>query len=60
MKTEPLASAKAKLSALVEEIDRTHEQVTITRNGVPVVVVLAADDYDELMETLALLADPAA
>ena len=57
MRTEPLASVKAHLSALVEEIARTHEQYTVTRNGTPVVVMMAADDFEALMETLALLRD---
>jgi prevent-host-death family protein len=60
MKTEPLANAKAHLSALLDEVARTHEQYTVTRNGVPVAVILAADDFEALMETLALLRDQAA
>jgi antitoxin YefM len=57
MKTAPLADVKAHLSALVDEVVRTHEQVTITRNGQPVAVVLALEDYESLLETLALLDD---
>jgi antitoxin YefM len=57
MKTAPLADVKAHLSALVDEVVRTHEQVTITRNGEPVAVVLALEDYESLLETLALLDD---
>jgi antitoxin YefM len=48
---------KAHLSAMVDEIARTHEQFTVTRNGTPVVVMMAADDFEALMETLALLRD---
>jgi antitoxin YefM len=59
MKTAPLADVKAHLSALVDEVARTHEQVTITRNGEPVAVVLALEDYESLIETLALLDDRA-
>jgi prevent-host-death family protein len=44
----------------VEEIARTHEQYTVTRNGKPVVVMMAADDFEALMETLALLREPGA
>ena len=29
----------------------------MTRNGQPVAVILAADDYESLMETIALLSD---
>jgi antitoxin YefM len=57
MRTEPLATVKARLSAIVDEIARTHEQYTVTRNGTPVVVMMAADDFEALMETLALLRD---
>jgi prevent-host-death family protein len=57
MKTAPLAAVKAHLSALVDEVVRTHEQVTITRNGEPVAIVLALEDYESLLETLSLLDD---
>jgi antitoxin YefM len=58
MKTSSLADVKAKFSAVVDEVVRTHEQVTVTRNGEPVVVIIAAEDLESLNETLALLADP--
>lgn len=48
---------KAHRSALVDEVVRTHEQVTITRNGEPVAIVLASEDYESLLETLSLLDD---
>jgi antitoxin YefM len=57
MRVEPLARVKAHLSALLDEVSRTHEQYTVTRNGQPVAVILAADDYESLMETIALLSD---
>jgi antitoxin YefM len=59
MKTMSLAAAKTRFSALVEEAVATHEQVTVTRNGEPAVVVLAVEDYESLLETLAILQDPA-
>lgn len=55
----PLAEARANLSRLVDEAVRTHERVEISRNGVPAVVMLSADDYDSLMVTLDILADAA-
>lgn len=55
-----LAKTKAQLSSLVDEIVQTHEQVTVTRNGEPAVVILSVDDFAEMEETLALLADSAA
>jgi len=58
MRTEPLATAKATLSALVDEVVRTHDAVTVTRNGKPAVVILASDDYESLVETLEVLNAP--
>jgi antitoxin YefM len=43
----------------VDEAVTTHEQVTVTRNGEPAVIVLAVEDYESLLETLAILQEPA-
>jgi prevent-host-death family protein len=59
-KVLPLSEVKAKLSEVVDEIVTTHERVTVTRNGRPVVVVLSADDLEAIEETVAILSDPAA
>lgn len=59
-KVLPLSEVKAKLSEVVDEIDTTHERVTITRNGRPVVVLVSADDLEAIEETVAILSDPAA
>jgi prevent-host-death family protein len=58
MQTMPLAEARARLSALVDEVERTAERVTITRNGVPVAVVISVDDLAAMEETLAWLDTP--
>lgn len=58
MTTMPLASARAQLSKLVDDAVTTHERIEITRNGTRAAVILAADDYDALMETLDILSDP--
>ena len=60
MQTVPLADARARLSALLDEVEKTAERVTITRNGVPVAVVLSVDDLAALEETLAWLDSPEA
>lgn len=57
MTTLPVAEARAKLSKLVEEAARTHERFEITRNGQRAAVLLGADDFDALRETIAVLAD---
>lgn len=58
MTTLPLAKVRDQLSSLVDDVTRTHDTLTITRNGTPAVVVIAIDDYESIMETLDLLNDP--
>jgi len=56
--TLPLATAKAKLSELIERVAGQHDRVTITRNGRPAAVLVSPDDLEELEETLAIMSDP--
>lgn len=58
MPTLPVADARAQFSRLVEEATSTHERFEITRSGQRVAVLLGADDYDALRETVAVLGDP--
>ena len=58
MTTLPLATVRDRLSSLVDDVARTHDTLTITRNGTPAAVVLSIEDYESIMETLALLNDP--
>ena len=57
MKTLSLSEAKAKLSGLVEEVERRDEEVVITRNGRPAAVLVSPDEFDSWKETLAIRAD---
>ncbi len=58
MTSVPLSEAKDGLSALVEQAERTHEIVTITRHGRPAAVLMAAADLESLHETLFWLSQP--
>ena len=58
MTTLPVAEARANFSKLVDAASTTHERFEITRNGARAAVLLGADDYDGLMETLEILSDP--
>ncbi|PQM53808.1 type II toxin-antitoxin system Phd/YefM family antitoxin [Mycolicibacter virginiensis] len=60
MTTLPLAEVRANLSKLVDEAVRTHQRVEVTRQGRRAAVLLSADDYDSIMETLDILSDAAA
>lgn len=60
MTTIPLADAKARLSAVIDDVRDTHERVVITRNGRPEAVLMAVSDLQALEETLDLLSTPGA
>jgi antitoxin YefM len=57
MSTQPLAAVKAHFSQVIDDVAGTHERVTVTRNGSPVAVILAVEDYESMMETLEILSD---
>lgn len=57
MTTLPLAEARANLSKLVEAAVSTHEVFEITRNGNRDAVLMSADEYDSLVETIDILGD---
>jgi prevent-host-death family protein len=58
MTTLSVADARANLSKLIESAITTHERFEVTRNGDRVAVLLSADDYDVLLETIDILARP--
>jgi antitoxin YefM len=60
MTTIPLADAKARLSAVLDEVRDTHERVVITRNGRPEAVIMSVSDLEALEDTLDLLSTPGA
>ena len=60
MTTLPLATVKNTLSAVVDQVEGTHERVVITRNGVPAAVLISPADLAALEETLDVLSDPEA
>lgn len=58
MTTLSLADARANLSKLVESAVSTHERFEVTRNAHRAAVLLSADDYDSLIETVDVLSRP--
>ena len=59
MRVLPLAEVKAKLSQLVAEVERTDEEVTITKNGRAAAVLVSFDEFESWRETAAIRSDPA-
>ncbi|MGB6246297.1 MULTISPECIES: type II toxin-antitoxin system Phd/YefM family antitoxin [Gordonia] len=58
MTTVPLGEAKARLSALVDSAEQTHDRITITKHGKPAAVLISVDDLEELTETIHWLSRP--
>ncbi len=58
MTTVPLSEAKTHLARLLAEVERVGEGVTITRSGRPAAILLSIEEYEGLLETLDILADP--
>ena len=57
VKVVPFTEARANLTELLDALEQKHEHVLITRNGRPSAVMLSADEYESLEETLDILQD---
>lgn len=59
MRTLPLATARKTFSEVVDQLERTHERVAITREGVPAAILISPADLESLEDTLDVLSNPA-
>lgn len=57
MRTLSLSEAKMKLSALVDDVSTTDEEVVITKNGTPAAVLVSPDEFESWRETIAIRFD---
>jgi antitoxin YefM len=57
VKIVPFTEARANLTELLDDVEDKHEHVLITRNGRPAAVMVSADEYESLEETLEILQD---
>ncbi|MBI2774283.1 MAG: type II toxin-antitoxin system Phd/YefM family antitoxin [Chloroflexi bacterium] len=58
MKTLPLSTVKAQLSKLIDAVEGRDEQVTITRNGRPVAMLVSPSEIESWKATMEILSDP--
>lgn len=58
MQILPISAVKNRLNELVDAANVTHEQITITKNGSPAAVLIGADEWESLQETLFWLSQP--
>ena len=57
MRDIPIAEARDELTSLPERLSESHETVTVTRRGKPVLAILSWEEYETLTETLEILGD---
>jgi prevent-host-death family protein len=57
MKALSVSEAKMKLSSLIETINVTDEEIMITKNGRPAAVLVSAEEFESLKETIAVRSD---
>ncbi len=58
MRILSISTIKDKLSEVVDAVALTQDQVTITKNGAPAAVLVGADEWESLQETLYWLSQP--
>jgi len=57
MKTLSVSEAKMKLSALIESVNTTDEEIMITKNGSPAAVLVSSDEFESWRETIKVKTD---
>ena len=57
MKDLPITEARHELTSLPDKLHETHETLTVTRRGKPVLAILAWDEYEALVETMEIMSD---
>ena len=57
MKTLSLSEAKMKLSALIEDLGVTEEEVVITKNGAPAAILVSPREFESWRETITVKSD---
>ena len=58
--TLSMKELRPELPKVIEQIDSKLDRYVITKRGKPVAVMMSIDDYESLIETLEILADPQA
>ena len=53
-----LKDVKNRLSEVVDQVEREHDRVVITKHGRPAAVLVSVDDLASLEETLEIMARP--
>lgn len=54
----PVTVVKKRLLELLKQLQELKGTIAITKNGLPAGVLMSMDDYESLMETIEILANP--
>ena len=57
MRALSVSEAKMKLSALIDTVNTTDEEIVITKNGRPAAVLVSPEEFESLKETIAIRSD---
>ncbi len=55
--TVPFSRARSELAGLLDDVESRHEHVVVTRNGLPVAVLMSIAEFEALQETVEVLGD---
>ena len=56
----PITKAKNELLEVIREVETNDDTIAITKNGVPVAIILSMERFTGLLETLEILSDEGA
>lgn len=56
-KIVPFTEARGRLSDLLDDVERRHEHVVISRRGRPVAILISTSDWEAIEESLEILDD---
>ena len=54
----PITKVKKDFLDVIKEMNREESTITVTKNGMPVSVMMTPERYEGLLETIEILADP--
>jgi len=54
----PITKVKKEFLDIVKEMTEEEATITVTKNGMPVSVMMTPERYEALLETIEILADP--
>lgn len=57
MESVPFTHAKARLSEMVDRVERQHQRLAVTRHGRTAAILINEDDLASLEETIEILRD---